>query len=521
MRLPWWGYCGTEMRNGYGLQNYGYNRRYPPGGGTRYYSDPVSGQSYKSCGEPVGAWRGVQANYAVCCNGNTEGRSSQGNTAHLASTFQDPRGMVVGNARYWWNARGGRRQGLSTCSATQFQSNARSRLYNQDADCQTLTPCGNNQYINQPNRNPQSDRTPGNSVCATMSTCNTSTYWANRNRASDTSPQFLNRYVNRECKACPQGFTAAATNAIECACTSCAAGEYQLGECRYNPNGLMNTHMCVPLTTCTQGQFETRAATPTSDRQCTGCRSCPAGSWHVNVCAGEADGVCTPHRSCPVGQYVTRVGTATSDTGCSTCPANTSLSNGACHISTCPANTYLSNGACHPVSPCAGDEHVITPATTTSDQVCKGSGERLPPCESGFFEPEPPAADAQERTCVAISPRCPTHQREIAASTATSDRICQACAPCPAGHFQASPCTSDSPNVCQECAACPAGQQMATPCSQSADRTCVDLVEVDAEDAEPNKIKTVDGRILVGGVDVVAENAFLRATIEEKERAEL
>jgi hypothetical protein len=413
--------------------------------------------------------------------------------------------MVVGNAQYWWNARGNRREALSRCSATQYQSNGRSRKYNENADCRTLTPCGNNQYINQPNRNPQSDRTPGNSVCATISTCNTSTYWANRNSASSTSPQFLNRYVDRECKVCPLGFSSASENAIECACTTCAADEYQLGECRYNPNGLMNTHMCVPLTTCTQGQFETREATRTSDRQCTGCRSCPAGSWHVNVCAGEADGVCTPHRSCLANQYVTRVGTATSDTECSTCPAN----------------TYLRNGACHPVSPCAGDEHVITPATATSDQVCKGSGERLPPCESGFFEPEPPAADAQQRTCVAISPRCPTNKREIVAPTATSDRICEGCASCPAGHFQASPCTLDTPNVCQACAACPAGQQMATPCTQSADRTCVDLVEVDAEDAEPNKIKTVDGRILVGGVDVVAENAFLRATIAEKERAEL
>ena len=81
--------------------------------------------------------------------------------------------------------------------------------------------------------------------------------------------------LSLRCTACPTGFSSAAANSIECACTTCAAGEYQLGECRYNPNGLMNTHMCVPLTVCTQGQFETRAATSTSDRQCTGCRSCP------------------------------------------------------------------------------------------------------------------------------------------------------------------------------------------------------------------------------------------------------
>lgn len=504
MRLPWWGYCGTEMRNGYGMQ--GRNRRYPPGGGTRYYSDPISGQGYKTCGNSgLGGWRGAQNQYAVCCNGNTEGRSGQGNTAHLASTFQDPRNMVVGNARYWWNSRANTRVRLSTCSATQYQSNGRTRKYNEDADCNNLTPCGNNQYINQPNRNPQSDRTPGNSVCATMSTCNTSTYWSNRGRAGPTQAPFLNRFVNRECTACPAGFTAAAANSVECACTTCAAGEFQLGECRYNPNGLMNTHMCVPLTVCTEGQFETRAATSTSDRQCTGCRPCPGGSWHANVCAGEADGLCTPHRTCPDGQYVSRAGTTNSDTECSTCPVN----------------TYLSNGACHPVSPCADDEHVITPATATSDQVCKGSGDRLPPCESGFFELEPPAADAQERNCVAISPTCSANQREIAAPTATSDRICAACAACPAGYFEASSCTSNSANVCQECAACGAGQQMATPCTQSEDRTCVDLVEVDAEDAEPNKIKTVGGRILVGGVDVVAENAFLKATMVEKQREAL
>ena len=51
----------------------------------------------------LGGWSG-SPNYAVCCNGNTEGRSSQGDTAALGSTFQNARGMVVGNAQFYWIA---------------------------------------------------------------------------------------------------------------------------------------------------------------------------------------------------------------------------------------------------------------------------------------------------------------------------------------------------------------------------------------------------------------------------------
>lgn len=403
--------------------------------------------------------------------------------------------MIVGNAAYWWNPRAnsgrGARYPVARCAVTQYQTNAGSRKYSQNAVCRNLTPCGVGQYINQPDRNPTADRTPGDSVCEAVSTCNTSTYWANKDGATSTSAQFRDRYVDRECKTCPAGFAAAEENAEECVCSVCPAGEYQLGECRINPNGRVNTHICVPLTVCSRGQFETRAATRTSDRTCIGCRSCPAGSFNINTCAGEnAAELCTPHQTCAAGSYSSKAGTSTTDVECTP-------------YTVCGPGTYLRELG-----------------TASSDNVCWPVA-LSPPCQANEFEPAPPAATAIARTCQPVQ-MCAANERETTAPTPTSDRGCAQCAPCPAGTFESTQCTASSPNVCTACTVCadlsPTGQRMQSACTQREDRTCAPVVG--EEPSETPKIKTVEGVLLVNGVDIVGENAYLKATVQEMERAE-
>ena len=118
------------------------------GGGTRYYNDPVSGQKYKTCGNAKGGWKGADHNYAVCCNGNTEGRSGEGNHGYLASTFENPKTTKVGNAKYYWDVRANNRKPLKDCKAGEIVANAKTRKYAFDRTCRA---CPSGQYTETKN----------------------------------------------------------------------------------------------------------------------------------------------------------------------------------------------------------------------------------------------------------------------------------------------------------------------------------------------------------------------------------
>jgi len=519
MRLPWWGYCGAELRAGYGMQ--GRNRRYPPGGGTRYYRDPVSRTYYKTCGNSgLGGWSG-SPNYAVCCSGNTEGRSSQGDTAALGSTFQNARGMVVGNAQFYWIAAAQARAAVGTCNNVQYIRNYGRRKYNENTDCRSLTACPPNQVLNRAiTRLPQNDRAANG--CQAITTCTVNQRWANRRADfNETILRFLPRFHDRYCEACPAGSTAVAPNAESCDCVTCPSDEYRLGRCVLQSTGRASAQLCMPLTTCGESEFESSEPTATSDRVCKGCRSCPTNFWHPNVCAGEGSDCNRCTSSCASGQWAKAGCTSTTDTVC--------MDHTVCHPTLqyqLSAGTGDADTMCAPLTVCAAHEFESVAATDTSDRVCLGRGALLPICPRGQYEHVPPAPGATSRDCRPIATECTDSETELAAPTLTSNRMCRRCYVCPAGSYKSANCSDNSPTVCSECATCTDTQVMQTPCSADADRTCANVIEENGglgfptdSGVTPASVRTVNGHLLINGKNAAQEINRLNSVIHEMGRA--
>lgn len=520
MRLPWWGYCGQEMRAGYGMQ--GRNRQYPPGGGTRFYRDPVSTTYYKTCGNSgLGGWGGAP-NYAVCCNGNTQGRSSQGDVGQLSTCFQNPRGMVVGNAAFYWVAAQQSRAAVGTCNSAQYIRNFNTRKYNENADCRSLTACPPNQALNRAiPRRPQDDR--GTNACHAITNCSINEQWLNRRADyNETILRFLPRFHDRFCAPCPTGSTAVAVNSESCDCVSCPANEYRLGRCYTQTTGSVSPQLCMPLTVCGEGEFESAAPTATSDRICKGCQSCPTHFYHPNVCAGESDGVCNRcTASCASGSWAKAGCTSTTDTFCE---AHT-----VCHPELqyqLSAGTGDADTMCAPLTVCAAHEFESVAATATSDKICLGRGALLPLCPTGQYEHAPVIPGAVSRDCRNISAACGTNEAETVSATRSSDRVCERCYECPAGSYEEVACTESSPTTCSLCMACAEGQVVQTPCAAMADRTCADVIEEGDglgfptdSGVTPASVRTVDGWLLINGKNAAQEVNRLNSVIAEMERA--
>ena len=538
MRLPWWGYCGTEMRDGFGMQ--GTNRRYPPGGGTRYYTDPVSRTTFKTCGNAgLNGWGG-SPNFAVCCSGNTEGRSSMGSVVQLATTFQNPRDMVVGNAGYYWVATSQSRASLGRCNSAQWETNYGSRRYNQNVACRSLSLCPVGQSINLAiPRRPQDDR--ANNACRTTTVCSTSQRWLNaRSDYNSSVLQYQTRLFDRLCEACPAGLSAVAPNSEDCCCVACGSGTYRLGTCTASRGCLASAQICVPVSTCGSGQYESTAPTPTSDRECQGCTSCPAGSWHPNVCAGHGDDCQSCRASCLANQFMKDSCTSTSDAVCAPLTActpqqfmpieATATSDRQCApLTACAATEFTSVEAtatsdrhCASLTTCGAFEFESVAATSTSDRVCAGRGVLLPPCGANEFEPVPVAPAAAERDCRSVTPDCGGNENEIAPPTATSDRRCANCHNCPAGEFESAGCTTTEPTECSPCDECGPGQVMVAPCRVRSNRECAaEVAEPAAIDEQNNtiaSIRTVNGNVLINGKNTVQEINRLNSVIAEMER---
>merc|ERR1719199_805813 len=63
--------------------------------------------------------------------------------------------------------------------------------------------------------------------------------------------------------------------------------------------------MQIGPTTCDTTEFETRAPTVTSDRECRSHRLCTATQWESKAADTHSDRVCTAHTTCTATQYET------------------------------------------------------------------------------------------------------------------------------------------------------------------------------------------------------------------------
>ena len=251
-------------------------------------------------------------------------------------------------------------------------------------------------------------------------------------------------------------------------CASCAHGLFK---------AMQGNGACTQWRTCPDGQGESASGTPTSDRRCAPCTlgatfssddsaekcrpvspACPVGTYRIaaptrssdRACAACAAGyyksangneACTPWHTCPVGQGQSVGGTTTTDRVCTPCDSIA----GASH-------PYAAGGAfsssdsgdeCTAVQICGTSEYQIAAPTASSDRVCATHSSA---CPEGQFTFKGPTAHA-DRVCHAVT-TCVAGTFETAAFSASSNREC---APCPSGTFQS------RENV-ESCAACAAGK---------------------------------------------------------------
>eukprot|EP00048_Salpingoeca_helianthica_P004255 m.75178 g.75178 ORF g.75178 m.75178 type:complete len:2506 (-) comp13123_c5_seq3:28-7545(-) len=367
--------------------------------------------------------------------------------------------------------------GCDTCGTNQFQVSPCNVLAN--IVCQNLTVCSDLQFeVTAPTA-------VSNRVCHNLTLCSSSEYESVAPTAtSDRSCASLNpckvyEIVSRPpsatsdwvcascdpgqsafqgaCVTCGPGTSVPDQASLSCDAYNCQPGSYSLAptdQCTacnsssYQPSA--GASACIAASDCDAGFELSVALSPVADRQCTPCKSgfykslpgvvafcvqadpCSAGYFQVtaptatsnrvcNMCAtgtfksAPGNAPCQPISSCQPGQSIVAVATITSDTQCAQCVAGSfdASGNGTAPVcQSCPSGSYVAAGTTGPCAQCR-------PGTADLDSS------PATPCEScpdGSFQ-----AQAGRTACQLAGP-CSNGTGMSIAPTATSDRVCSACA---------------------------------------------------------------------------------------------
>lgn len=421
MRLPWWAYCAPQFGKDRGFRG-------PPGGGTRYYRDPVAGQNYKTCGNSGrGGWKGASNNYAVCCNGNTEGRSGEGNHAYLASVFEDPKKYKVGNAKYYWYAQGNTRRTLKNCAAGEIYANHASRKYAQDRVCKKCEPGTYTPTLNA-------------KACSTCPVCDSGSF---------------------EVKAC-QG----STKSVCQRCSTCKNGEYQTAQCTSKRDS-----SCSKCSSCKAGQYLLIPCTPIADTICRDYTECDLSKEYIfKPGTGTKDTKCMPLTQCSADEFELTPPSSNKDRTCK----GYKICNGVTDILKAIGGPKKDT-VCTPVIKCDASkgEFESKAATLTSQPECV----EAPYCTDGEYSTREPTVAEPNRGCTTHSDPCTKSQYETEAPTETSDRKCgELCSRCPPDNYQSYPCDTETGTrtQCKPCRECNSdlGFIMANACTHEQNRVC-------------------------------------------------
>ena len=300
--------------------------------------------------------------------------------------------------------------------------------------------------------------------------------------------------TDQTCDPCAAGTYSDTTNVTTCTtCTPgtyCASGATAEVACGSGTNDFDDDSnaatACVAMTNCATGQYVSTVGTPTTDRACTACAAgtysdttnvtactaCTAGTYCASgatspVACGSSSNdfdldsdpatACVAMMTCVAGKYVSDVGNATTDRTCTACAAGTySDTTNVTACTACTAGTYCASGAtaevacgsgtndfdddsnaataCVAMTNCVAGQYVSTVGTATTNRVCTA-------CAAGFFTTAQNAGSCQAHTI------CAAGQYVTGAGTLTTDQTCGACA---AGTY------SDTTNAAA-CTACGSG----------------------------------------------------------------
>eukprot|EP00041_Stephanoeca_diplocostata_P002277 m.25151 g.25151 ORF g.25151 m.25151 type:complete len:4654 (-) comp13142_c0_seq1:95-14056(-) len=294
----------------------------------------------------------------------------------------------------------------------------------------------------------------------------------------------------------------------------CPLDQYQRTTCSASTDAT-----CAPLSaSCSSTEFESFAATTTSDRTCTAITTCTASEYLRTPATPTTDNDCrsiTP--ACTDGQFVLAAATATSDLVCQDQTAlcselqvapPTATSARLCQPWTvCGTNAYETqrptrdtDRTCAPLTTCSQgtfetraptastDRHcgqctVVCTATEfasgcvgTQDRVCTAISE----CRTGLeFETRAPTPTS-DRVCRALATPCVSSMEiETVAPTATSDRQCTTIDLCGVNEYQLAPATVTSQTVCASVRTCGVGQFESAAPTPTSDRRCTDSTGCD------------------------------------------
>lgn len=277
--------------------------------------------------------------------------------------------------------------------------------------------------------------------------------------------------------------------------------------------GPSNNRVCKTASVCTSGQqYEAIPLTTTMDRLCLSCTQvlCPTGQYNSAECNLTANRICSPLISCSPTQYEVKAPTPYSQRECAeadVCPpgfrmskAHTAIENTSCEA--CNGINEYQNWArqesCKFATECGIGQLQISAITTSSDRICiscpKESYQPVPgidnevckaasECSEGMEERSAPTAST-DRICVPCDgittfksdqgqskclnvKECGVGERQVAPPSASHDRICE---PCPNETFQAVHGVDNK--ACSAATVCSPGSREMVPYTQTSDRVC-------------------------------------------------
>ena len=222
--------------------------------------------------------------------------------------------------------------------------------YSNGTSCQKLTVCATGEFQKTAPTS-ASDR-----VCAPWTVCVPGT-------SVSTQPTTT---VDRACSPCAAGKFSNAANATQCtAWTQCGTGETEsvapsltsdrvcskCGTGKYESGG-----QCLSLTACTSAQYESTAATATSDRKCSALTACSTAQYRIDGSDGHFRQKVHGVDDLPPGSGQTAAPTATSDRKCAACIAG-------------QFSTQV-NSTCKAWTVCTATQNQSMAGTATTDVVC-------------------------------------------------------------------------------------------------------------------------------------------------------
>ena len=117
------------------------------------------------------------------------------------------------------------------------------------------------------------------------------------------------------------------------------------------------TYTSTLLSECSSEEFESKASTLTSDRECSNITQCTSNQYELTAPTATSDRVCQDQPTCASGQIVAVPGTSTSPQVCE---------------NPCPAGQYkdVAADACVAVTACTAEEVETKAPTAMSDREC-------------------------------------------------------------------------------------------------------------------------------------------------------